>query len=98
LLALPPVVAPSFHISADYLSKSRPNGWNAIRDADGIDSSQALWPGARFTERDRERAVERGLRFIYRTALDPRNFAEHGHNYLWCYDTTARVLTAVGEI
>lgn len=33
---------------------------------------------------DRKQAIERGLRFIYRTALDPANFAEYGSDYLWC--------------
>jgi hypothetical protein len=27
----------------------------------------------------------RGLDFIYRTALDPRNFEAYGHDYLWCF-------------
>jgi len=63
-----------------------------VRFGGSIESGALLWPGARFTEQDRRQAVERGLRFIYRTALDPRNFAEHGHDYLWCYDTTARVM------
>ena len=33
---------------------------------------------------DRKQAVERGLRFIYRTACDAKNFAEFGEDYLWC--------------
>jgi len=33
-------------------------------------ASRPLWPGARFTEAARTRAVRRGLNFIYRTALD----------------------------
>jgi len=32
----------------------------------------------------RREAIERGLRFIYQTAKDPGNFAEHGEDYLWC--------------
>lgn len=35
----------------------------------------------------RARAVERGLRFIYRTALDAQNFATYGSDYLWCFHT-----------
>ncbi|HKQ53395.1 MAG TPA: hypothetical protein VJT74_13555 [Pyrinomonadaceae bacterium] len=46
---------------------------------------RALWPGSRFTDADRRRAVMRGLRFIYRTALDRRNFEDYGHDYLWCF-------------
>src|SRR2546423_9901821 len=49
--------------------------------------SRPLWPGSRYTEADRARALQRGLRFIYRTALDKRNFAEYGHDYLWCFYT-----------
>ena len=32
----------------------------------------------------RREAVERGLRFIYRTACDAKNFSEYGEDYLWC--------------
>lgn len=46
-----------------------------------------LWPGARYTEDDRARALYRGMRFIYRTALNKRNFDEYGHDYLWCFYT-----------
>lgn len=31
----------------------------------------------------RKEAVERGLRFIYRTACDAKNFGEYGEDYLW---------------
>ena len=44
-----------------------------------------LWPGARFTEADRTRAIQRGLAFIDRTARDRRNFEEYGPDYLWCF-------------
>jgi hypothetical protein len=33
---------------------------------------------------DRKQAIERGLRFIYRTACDPKTFADFGEDYLWC--------------
>jgi hypothetical protein len=33
---------------------------------------------------DRKQAIDRGLRFIYRTASDPKNFGEYGEDYLWC--------------
>ena len=48
---------------------------------------RTLWPGARFTEADRARAVRRGLQFIYRTALDRDNFDRYGSDYLWCFYT-----------
>jgi len=50
-------------------------------------SEKPLWPGSRFTEGDRARAVIRGLRFIYRTSLKPQNFEEYGQDYLWCFYT-----------
>jgi hypothetical protein len=46
-----------------------------------------LWPGARYTEVDRKRAIYRGMRFIHRTSLNKRNFDEYGHDYLWCFYT-----------
>jgi hypothetical protein len=52
-------------------------------------SQRPLWPGSRFTERDRERAVLRGLRFIYATALDEANFENYGSDYLWCFYTVS---------
>src|SRR5256714_4888142 len=48
---------------------------------------RALWPGSRFTEAERARAVRRGLEFIYRTALDQNNFEAYGSDYLWCFYT-----------
>jgi hypothetical protein len=47
--------------------------------------TRALWPGSRFTEADRRRAVMRGLDFIYRTARDARIFVDYGDDYLWCF-------------
>lgn len=46
-----------------------------------------LWPGSRFTEADRSRAVMRGLNFIYRTSLMKRNFEDYGPDYIWCFYT-----------
>src|ERR1700676_3673926 len=46
-----------------------------------------LWPGARYTTADRDRALERGLNFIYRVASDPKVFADWGHDLLWCLYT-----------
>ena len=33
---------------------------------------------------DRKQAIERGVRFIYKTACDPKSFADFGDDYLWC--------------
>jgi hypothetical protein len=50
-----------------------------------ISRGQPLWPGSRFTEAARARAILRGLKFIYRTALKPQNFRDYGQDYLWCF-------------
>lgn len=50
-----------------------------------------LWPGARYTREDRDRAVQRGLVFIYRrVALDPKNFADWGHDLLSAFYNIAQ--------
>jgi hypothetical protein len=41
-----------------------------------------LWPGARFTTGDRDRAVQRGLLFIYRIAKNPAYFQDWGEDLL----------------
>lgn len=64
-------------------AKQRPA--RAAGGAPARGQSRALWPGSRFTEADRKRAVMRGLNFIYRTARDKRNFEDYGHDYLWCF-------------
>ena len=51
--------------------------------------SRPLWPGARHSDRDRARAIQRGLRFIYRIATNPEHFAEHGDDLLWCFYSIA---------
>ncbi|HXL67597.1 MAG TPA: hypothetical protein VN930_02400 [Xanthobacteraceae bacterium] len=50
-------------------------------------SAKPLWPGARYSEEWRTRAMQRGLRFIYATAVKPKHFAEYGDDYLWCFYT-----------
>jgi hypothetical protein len=57
---------------------------------------RALWLGARFTKEDRARAVRRGLRFIYRTALDRENFEAYGSDYLWCFYTISEGVSDAG--
>jgi hypothetical protein len=57
---------------------------------------QPLWPGARFTEADRQRAIMRGLRFIYRTALVRKNFEDYGQDYLWCFYTLSVAVRDTG--
>jgi hypothetical protein len=46
-----------------------------------------LWTGSRYTVAQRDRAVQRGLEFIYKTSLDPDTFSDWGHDLLWCFYT-----------
>lgn len=46
---------------------------------------QPLWPQSRFTEEERERAIERGLEFVYRIARRPANFADYGDDFVWWF-------------
>jgi hypothetical protein len=46
-----------------------------------------LWPGARYTDHDRDMAVERGLQFIGHVAANPQHFHEWGFDLLWCFFT-----------
>jgi hypothetical protein len=48
-------------------------------------SAKALWPGARYTRAQRDRAIRRGLRFIYRLARVRRHFDDYGDDFLWCF-------------
>jgi hypothetical protein len=48
-----------------------------------------LWTGSRYTDRDRDGAIERGLQFLGRYAAVPQNFFEWGHDFLWCFYTIA---------
>lgn len=51
--------------------------------------ARPLWPGARFSAADRDRAIQRGLRFIYRQARTPKTFEEYGDDMLWCFCSLA---------
>jgi hypothetical protein len=64
-----------------------PQSYGSTTSSDFREHRRTLWPGSRFTESDRERAIMRGLDFIYRTALNRKNFEEYGHDYLWCFYT-----------
>jgi len=48
-----------------------------------------LWPGAKYTEGDRSKALMRALRYIDRSASDPKNFAAQGSDYLYCFYSIA---------
>jgi hypothetical protein len=48
---------------------------------------RALWPGSRYTEADRAKAIRGGMRFLHGTAMNAVHFAEHGDDLLWCFYT-----------
>ena len=54
---------------------------------DAVAAPRPLWPGARYTVEQRDRAIRRGLRFIYRLARVRKNFTEYGDDMLWCFYT-----------
>ena len=54
---------------------------------DATVAPRPLWPGARYTIEQRDRAIRRGLRFIYRLARVGKNFTEYGDDMLWCFYT-----------
>lgn len=48
-----------------------------------------LWPGARFSAADRNRAIQRGLDFLYATARQPDAFRDWGHDLLSAFANVA---------
>ena len=54
--------------------------------------ARPIWPGSRFTEAQRKRAIMRGLKFIYRTSLQRENFADYGEDFLWCFSTLSEAV------
>jgi hypothetical protein len=55
----------------------------------GLAASRPLWPGAPFTATDRDRAIQRGLKFIYRLAKTPKAFEDNGEDLVWCFYSLA---------
>ncbi|HEX3559883.1 MAG TPA: hypothetical protein VHU19_11815 [Pyrinomonadaceae bacterium] len=51
-----------------------------------------LWPGARFTDAERERSIERGMRFVYRTARSRVNFSDYGSDYVWWFGAVSHTV------
>ena len=51
-----------------------------------------LWPGARFTVEERERAIDRGMRFVYRMARSRSNFKDYGSDYVWWFGAVANTV------
>ncbi|MEE8408576.1 MAG: hypothetical protein V3T05_03130, partial [Myxococcota bacterium] len=48
-----------------------------------------LWDGATVTKGDRDRAVARGLAYIFATAENAEDFSDYGSDYLWCFYSIA---------
>lgn len=87
-----PAVLPRLSLNANAFGHSHPRSASAILNHRSPTPSlrrraRSLWPGSRFTEAMRERAVMRGLNFIYRTSLKRRNFEDYGPDYIWCFYT-----------
>ncbi|HYH83941.1 MAG TPA: hypothetical protein VEX60_00575 [Pyrinomonadaceae bacterium] len=77
-------------------TNAAPTSSRSLEAGRGAERARPLWPGSRFTEGDRRRAVRRGLRFIYRTALDENNFEQYGSDYLWCFYTVGESVSDAG--
>jgi hypothetical protein len=55
--------------------------------AAGAPAEQPLWPGARYTAQARDRAIHRGMVFIYeQVARNPMHFTVWGHDLLAAFD------------
>jgi hypothetical protein len=52
-------------------------------------AGRPLWSGARYTDADRANAIRRGMRFLHGVAMNPKHFAEHDDDLLWCFYTIA---------
>ena len=50
-----------------------------------------LWPGSKYTEGDRSKALMRAIEYLNRSAHDPQHFAAHGSDYLYCFYSIATV-------
>jgi len=74
-------------LSAPPHPRSPPTRLSAAVARPRIARSRPLWPRARYTQEDRAQAIRRGLRFIYRLATAPKNFADYGDDFLWCFYT-----------
>jgi hypothetical protein len=48
-----------------------------------------LWPGSKYTERDRSQAMFRALAYIAKSSRDPENFAASGGDYMYCFYSLA---------
>lgn len=52
-------------------------------------AQEPLWPRAPYTQRDKNEAIERGLKFIGETARNKKNFCDYGPDLMWCFYTVS---------
>src|SRR6266849_2251825 len=55
----------------------------------GTPVSPKLWPGSKYTEADRSKAMLRALAYIDRSARVPENFTAQASDYLYCFYSIA---------
>src|SRR5882672_5349934 len=56
----------------------------------GAPGGTPLWPGAKYTVQQRDRAIHRGMDFLYnQVARNPKDFADWGHDLLGAFDNIA---------
>jgi hypothetical protein len=53
----------------------------------GPAAEQPLWPGSKYTEAARSKALMRALEFIDRSANNLANFHDSGSDYLYCFSS-----------
>ena len=56
-------------------------------------ADEPLWPGSKYTEGNRSKALMRAIQYIDQSANNPKNFLDQGSDYLYCFysiATTAR--------
>src|SRR5947207_3796692 len=61
----------------------------AFAPAPAFAKPQPLWPDVRYTAKQRQRAIEHGLNYIYAITKVPKNFADYGADFLWCFFSLA---------
>ncbi|HEY6250646.1 MAG TPA: zinc-ribbon domain-containing protein [Candidatus Angelobacter sp.] len=52
-----------------------------------LNSGDKLWPGAHYTDQDRNAALERGLQFMYKVASNQEYFSRWGSDLMFCFYT-----------
>jgi hypothetical protein len=60
-----------------------------VMSGDRPRSDAPLWPGARFTRGDRDRAIQRGMVYLYNFSKVPKNFRTYGHDLVGMFANIA---------